>query len=204
MKLAHNEYKEVRGRNFAFVQKLENMPEDWEEIVKSKLVPIAYVVHDKDVYTSKPEIIGEHAKHATEVNEGRVGEAVPTHVHFFVYFNGKRTAGGVVSMFSELNIKYAERIECKNAYLAYMLHLRQEDKHRYDYDEMKIVNGLKVNFADLSEVDFGDVLKFANEYNIVKFSELVNAAMRKEPAIFRYVTSHYALVCAYFADMREG
>lgn len=202
--MSHNEYKELRGRNFAFVQKVENLPENWRDIIEDKLIPMAYIVHDKDVHTAKPELIGKHAANAVIVNEDLIGQPVDPHVHFFAYFNGKRTASGVVSMFSELNIGYAERIECKNAYLAYMLHLRQEDKHRYEYDELKIINGLKVNFADLSDVDFGDVLEFAEEYGITRFSELIKATRRKDPPLFRYVYGHYALVCAYFADEREG
>lgn len=193
--MAHNEYKEARGRNFAFVQKEESLPKDWQEIAAGKLLPMAYVIHNKDVYTEKDE---------QKSPEHKAGMPVPAHVHFFVYFNGKRTASGVVEMFSEFNIAYAEKIECKNAYLAYMLHLRQEDKHRYDYADMHILNGLKVNFADLSDIDFSDVLTFAEEYSITRFSELVKASRKIDPPIFRYVTSHYALVCSYFADEREG
>ena len=127
--MAKNEYKEERGRNFAFVQLVENLPEDWREIVADKLLPMAYVVHDKDLYNEKDELANpEHV----------AGTKKKPHVHFFVYFSGKRTASGVVGMFSELGIAYAQKIECKNAYLAYMLHLRQQGKHRYDYDEMVI------------------------------------------------------------------
>lgn len=193
--MAHGEYKEGRGRNFAFVQLLENLPEDWQDIAADKLLPMAWVIHDKDVYTEKDELANP---------ENVAGTSKKPHVHFFVYFNGKRTASGVVEMFSEFNIKYVEKIECKNAYLAYMLHLRQEGKHKYPYDAMTIINGLKVNFADLSDVDFSDVLSFAEEYNICRFSELVKATRKKEPPLFRYITGHYALVCAYFADAREG
>lgn len=174
--------QEARGRNFAFVQKVENMPQNWRDIVKAKLIPIAYVLHDKDV--------------------DEMGVAIDPHVHFFVYFAGKRVASGVVEMFSELNIGYAEKIECKNAYLAYMLHINEENKHRYSYDEMVILNGLKVNFADLNNVDFGDVLEFAEQYCITRFSELVKATKKYDPPLFRYVTGHYALVCAYFSDER--
>lgn len=176
--------KEPRGRNFAMVQKIENLPVDWREILKGKLIPCCYVVHDKDV--------------------DEEGMPIDPHVHIFVYFAGKRAASGVVAMFSELNVGYAEKIECKNAYLAYMLHIEQKGKHRYDYDEMIVLNGLKVNFADLTSVDFGDVMKFIDEYNICRFSELLKAARYKEPPIFRYVTGHYGLVCAYFTDEREG
>ena len=174
--LAHGEYREPRGRNFAFVQKVENLPEDWQKVAADKLLPMAWVLHDEDRYTEKDQ---------EKNQEHKAGELVEPHVHFFVYFNGKRTASGVVDMFSEFNIAYAEKIECKNAYLAYMLHLRQEDKHKYDYEDMHILNGLKVNFADLSDVDFGDVLSFAEEYGITRFSELVKATRSKEPsAIF--------------------
>ena len=194
--MAHGELKEgnVRGRNFAFVQLLENLPEDWEKKAELKLLPMAWVVHDKDRYTEEDEENDPKCK---------AGSLKKPHVHFFVYFNGKRTANGVVMLFSDFNISYVERIECKNAYLAYMLHLRQEDKHVYDYDEMVIKNGLKVNFADLANVDFGDVLEFADKFGITRFSELVKATKRHDPPLFRYVTGHYALVVAYFADCRD-
>lgn len=195
--MAHGEYKEGRGRNFAMVQKLENLPEDWRERLEELGLPIAYVVHDKDVYTERED------RRDLARGDCKPGDKVPAHVHIFVYFSGKRTASGVAQMFSEFGIKYAEKVECKNAYLAYMLHLRQEGKHRYDYSEMVLLNGIKVNFADLSDIDFSDVLAFAEEYNITRFSELVQASRRKDPPIFRYVTSHYALVCAFFADVRE-
>lgn len=182
--MAHGEYKEPRGRNFAWVQKLENLPDNWEEKLKDMLLPVAWIVHRYDVHED--------------------GTPVEPHVHVFVYFNGKRTASGVVQMFSWANIGYCEKIECKNAYLAYMLHIGKEDKYRYEYEELKIANGLKVNYADLADVDFGDVLDFANEYGIVRFSELVRATKAKEPPLFRYVCSHYALVCAYFGDVRDA
>ena len=93
--MAHGEYKEARGRNFAFVQLLENLPEDWEEIAADKLLPMAFVIHDKDVYTEKEQ--QQNPEHVQ-------GEPKKAHVHFFVYFNGKRTASGVVEMFSEFGI----------------------------------------------------------------------------------------------------
>lgn len=199
MTLAHNEYKEDRGRNFAFVQKLKNLPDNWEQIIKDKCIPMAYIIHDKDVLLQrekdeKPEVY----------KDKEVGQLKDPHVHFFAYFNGKRAPSGVVKMFSELNIGWAELVVAKNGKLAYFLHIGCDDKYLYPYDDLKIINGLKVDFAALNNVDFGDVLDFANEYNITRFHELVNATKRKDPPLFRYVTGHYALVCAYFADVREG
>lgn len=196
--MAHGELKSPRGRNFAMVQRLDNMPDDWRDRLEELGLPIAYVVHDKDVYGERDD------KRDLDRGEASPGSPVPAHVHIFVYFSGKRTVSGVVEMFSDFNVKYAQKIECKNAYLAYMLHLRQEGKHTYGYDEMVILNGLKVNFADLSDIDFNDVIDFADEYGITRFGELVRATKAKEPALFRYVTSHYALTCAFFADEREG
>ena len=128
--MAKNEYKEDRGRNFVFVQKVENLPKDWEKIIEDKCIPMAYILHDKDTYTqweidNKPELAGKVA-----------GELKDPHVHFFAYFNGKRTPSGVVKLFSELNIGWCELVVCKNAKLAYFLHLRQEEKYTYPYDAL--------------------------------------------------------------------
>lgn len=192
--MARNEYVEVRGRNFAFVQLVENMPENWQHIVESKMLPVAYIIHDKDVYTEEDE-----AKDPEHV----AGTPKKPHVHFFVYFNGKRTPSGVVNLFWELGILYAERVECKNAYLAYMLHLRQEGKHRYGYDELVVLNGLKVNFADLNNTTFADVMEFADEYHVYSFARLCVLAKEIDPPIFRYVTAHHALVLSYFASREQ-
>ena len=197
--MARNEYIEDRGRNFAFVQKLENLPENWEQIIKDKCIPMAYIVHDKDVLLQR-----EKDDKPDVYKDREVGELKDIHVHFFAYFNGKRTPSGVVKMFSELNIGWAELVVSKNGKLAYFLHIGSDDKYKYPYDDLKIINGLKVDFAALNNVDFADVLDFADEYNICRFSELVKATKRKDPPLFRYITGHYALVCAYFADVREG
>ena len=93
--MAHGEYREPRGRNFAFVQKVENLPEDWQKVAADKLLPMAWVLHNEDRYTEKDQ---------EKNQEHKAGELVEPHVHFFVYFNGKRTASGVVDMFSEFNI----------------------------------------------------------------------------------------------------
>lgn len=194
--MAHGVLKDgnVIGRNFAFVQLIENLPEDWEKIAENLLLPICWIIHDKDRYTEDDE---------KKNPEHKAGTLKKPHVHFFVYFSGKRTVNGVIMLFSKLNISYVERIECKNAYLAYMLHLRQEDKHTYEYSELVIKNGLKVNFADLANVDMADVLDFIDRFGVTRFSELVQATKRHDPPLFRYVTGHYGLVCAYFADLRE-
>ena len=196
--MSKNEYSDERGRNFSFVQKLENLPEDWERIIHEKCVPMAYIVHDKDTYTqyeidNNPALAGKIA-----------GELKDAHVHFFVYFNGKRTIGGVVKMFSELNIGYAELVVSKNGKLAYFLHIGCEDKYQYPYEDLKVIHGLKVDYAALNNVNFADVLDFAHEHGIRKFSALVQATKRTDPPLFKYVCGHYALVCAYFAGVREG
>ena len=192
--MAKNEYKEERGRNFRFVQLVENLPPDWEKVVKNKLLPMAYVVHDKDYYSEDEEKEGK----------GIAGQPKKPHVHFFVYFNGKRTPSGVAKLFNDLGVSYVERVDYKNGALAYMLHIGWPEKHLYNYDEFKIVNGLKVNFADLTDTDFGDVMEFAESYDIRRFSELCKISKKVDPPIFRYVSSHYALVCAYFSDERAA
>lgn len=199
MKLPKKYDSDERGRNFAFVQMLKNLPENWEQIVKDKCIPMAYIVHDKDVLLQR-----EKDEKPAVYSGKEVGQLKDPHVHFFAYFNGKRAPSGVVKMFSELNIGWAELVVSKNGKLAYFLHIGSDDKYKYPYDDLKIINGLKVDFAALNNVDFGDVLDYADEYNITRFNELVRATKRNDPPLFRYITSHYALVCAYFADVREG
>lgn len=186
------------GRNFAFVQKVENLPEDWEVSLKEMGVPMAYILHDKDVYTLR-----DFKEKPEEMEGKKIGEKKPDHVHFFAYFPGKRTINGVLKMFAWLNIKWVELVVTKNGKLAYFLHYGSEDKYVYRFEELHVINGLKVKPAELANLTFEDVLNFVDTYNVTKFSELVRATKVKDKVLFNYVTGHYALCCAYFADVRE-
>lgn len=188
-----------RGRNFAFVQKVENLPENWETLVAEKCIPMAYIVHDRDVYTQR-----DFDEKGEALAGKKVGDMKDSHVHFFAYFSGKKTCGGVIKLFEDLGIKHVEVVVSKNAKLAYFLHIGCDDKYLYDYDDLKRINGIKVDYAALNNVDFGDVLRFIREYNISQFYELIHCSEKKDPPIFKYVCGHYALCCAYFSDRREA
>ena len=110
---------------------------------------------------------------------------------------------GVLKLFSWLNIGWVELVVNKNAKLGYFLHWTAKDKAQYLWEDLHVINGLKVNPADLADVTFEDVMQFVDEYNITKFKELVKATRSRNKPLFRYVTGHYALVSAYLYDGDE-
>ena len=193
----HGEYASERRRYWWFVQKVCNLPENWEQLFCDLLVPGAYILHDKDYYT---------ADDVKRMHDKIQGELKDAHVHFLQYFPGKRTYSGVLALNNGLgfNLGKVEPVPHKDGALAYMLHLNRPEKHLYGFDELKIVNGLKVNFADLAEVDFADVMDYCEGHSITRLGQLLKATERTEPPLFRYICGHFSLVAAFLGDERDA
>lgn len=158
-----------RYRSFAFVQLLENLPDNWNQQFQDMLCESCYIVHDQD-------------------------EAKP-HVHFFLYFQGKRSPNAVLKDIpEEFGIKHLERVRSKLAYIRYMLHWGYEDKFRYDWEDLKILGGLKVNVSDLASVDLSTVLTCLQEHEFSNFYEFVMYCNDHRPELLRFTQTHFQLI----------
>lgn len=163
-----------RFRSFAFVQKVSALPDDWQERFASMMVESAYIVHDRDTGTDP-------------------------HVHFFLYYQGKRSVSGVLADIPDsFGIPHVEVIRSKNGYLRYVLHWNPEDvaegKHRYEWAELHILGGLKVNASDLAQVDLDSVLEVLDEYDPPSFYDFTRFCKDHRPELLRYIQAHFQLV----------
>lgn len=166
--------KQKRYRTFSFVQKLENLPETWEQDFQDMICESCYILHDKD-------------------------PGVNPHVHFLLYFQGKKSINGVLETIPEsFNVKYIEAIASKTAYIRYMLHWndkdREDGKHRYEWNELKLLGGMKVNAADVGGVTLETAIDAIFELQPASLADFIIKCKETRPELLRYTQAHYQLM----------
>lgn len=166
--------KQKRSRTFAFVQKIGNLPDTWEQDFQDMVCESCYIIHDKDPGTDP-------------------------HVHFVLYFQGKKSINGVLESIPEtFNVHYIEAIASKTAYIRYILHWNDKDikdgKHRYDWNELKVLGGLKVNPADIAAVTLEDAIEAIFELAPASLADFILKCKQSRPELLRYTQTHYQLV----------
>lgn len=161
--------KQKRYRSFAFVQLIDNLPENWKEQFRDMLCESCFIVHDKD-----------------EAKE---------HVHFFIYFQGKRSINGVLDMIpDDFKVLHVEPVRSKLAYIRYMLHWGYPEKHRYNYEDLEVLGGLKINVSDLADVDLVTVIDCLQDHNFTSLFEFLLFCKDKRPELLRFTQTHFQLI----------
>lgn len=166
--------KQKRYRTFAFVQKVENLPESWEQDFQDMKCESCYIVHDKD-------------------------EGVDPHVHFVLYFQGKKSINGVLDTVPpSFGVGYLEAIASKIGYIRYILHWNEKDleagKHRYEWKELKLLGGMKVNAADVGGVTLDTAIDAILELQPSSLADFVLMCKERRPEVLRYTQTHYQLL----------
>lgn len=133
-----------------------------------------YIVHDKDPGTEP-------------------------HVHFLLYFQGKKSINGVLeSIPPSFKVLYIEAIASKTAYIRYMLHWNEKDqedgKHRYEWNELKLLGGLKLNAADVGGVTLETAIDAITELQPASLADFIFKCKKTRPELLRYTQAHYQLV----------
>lgn len=166
--------KQKRYRTFAFVQKIENLPETWEQDFQDMICESCYIVHDQD-------------------------EGTKPHVHFLLYFQGKKSIDGVLESIPEtFKVGYIEAIASKTAYIRYMLHWnernQEEGKHRYEWKELKLLGGMRVNAADVGGVTLDNAIDAIQELQPASLYDFILLCKQSRPELLRYTQTHYQLL----------
>lgn len=134
------ERNETRGRNFTLVLYPEDLPDNWEEIVKSVKAKSLYILHDKD--------------------ENADGEPKKPHVHWLIMFDGYKSLaqvrGLMVSLFGEnedgaipgvATVNKHCLVHDRGAMVRYLVHMDNPEKYQYAVDDIKALGG-----ADIMEL----------------------------------------------------
>lgn len=147
-----------RYRNWLFITYPESLPEDWKEIIETRIQAPFYVspLHDKD---KKSPI--EYKK---------------PHYHNLVCFKGNKTSKQVNDIIAPLNGTIAIPCEDIGGSLRYLCHLSSPDKAQYNVNDVLCFNG-----ADYMEGIFTisdekrikrEIKDFIIEHQIYYYSDL--------------------------------
>lgn len=142
-------------RNFAFELWKESLPEDWKTLLGKTGLPIAYIWHDRDVYTEEDY---QRALEKVEAGERepfdwKPGDIKKEHAHVLVHGGSKDSPKSVKRMLEilgPLGVKHVEVLDDYKAYARYMIHQGWPDKAQYSPAEIVKMNGIK--FPDLEEL----------------------------------------------------
>lgn len=112
-----------RSSNWLFCMYPESMPDDWRDIIESKMVSCCISpLHDQDVNPT--------------------GEPKKPHYHVLIKFDTLKSESQVVSLLTE-KLNATKPIICHSVRGAvrYFSHMDNPEKHQYDPNDMQVING---------------------------------------------------------------
>ncbi len=108
-----------RSRNWWFVQRIDNLPENWESQLIELAIPCCYVVHDMD------------RKPLDDNDQSGVYVPVAPHVHCILAFSGQLRAQSVLDRLPDsFGVKYVEPVGEKVGACTYLLHRHRTERER--------------------------------------------------------------------------
>lgn len=151
-----------RTTSWTFTCYPESMPDDWEERMRSLHVPLAYILHDKDKANGLP---------------------VKPHVHVLVKYESVKAREQVLGDFEFTGVRFVEQVRSFNAMTRYLCHLDDDDKHRYDPEDVTACSGLSLDFSRHISPDeqldaLQEMTEFCEDNDIREYSDLWNYAAR--------------------------
>ena len=134
-----------RLSNFAFVQLLENLPENYAEIIDSWHVQAWSIEHEPDTETGKP------------------------HVHCVVHLESQIALSTALDMVAVFGVRHVEIVRSLRAYCRYLLHMDNPEKKQYKLLDLHLYAGAGVDFADDPQ---GKMLGFFDLYQYLHDKEI--------------------------------
>lgn len=162
------ERKLEKLRNFAFILYPDSAKENWQQVLANLGQPVFWILHDKDFEVDK--------------GTGEIKEKKP-HYHVMIMFENQRlvTAVTKVAKFCGSN-ECIKKIKSKKAYARYLCHLDHPNKHRYNPEEVRSLNGADYNrtacTANEIEQRFDDklaeIINFCKENKVFVYCYLID------------------------------
>lgn len=178
-----------KARSWWFVQRIDNLPDDWEEQLHQLLIPGCYIVHDRDT--------------KIDVETGEVVDVAP-HVHCMLSFTSSTLPDTVLGYLPEsFGVKLVKPVPNRVGAYRYMMHYGYDDKHQYGADQVRHMNGFKISMSDVYNVDFTDVYQIIEQYQIDNFAVLVSYCAEFFPAYMNYIAGHVNLVKSYISERNK-
>lgn len=177
---------EVKSRCWWFVQKVDNLPEDWRDQLADLMIPGAFIVHDR----------------CFKIDE-ETGETVPKdpHIHCILEFGNAVRAQTVLNAVPDsFGVLFCKPVPNKVGAYRYLMHRGWPDKVQYRLDEITDMAGFHVNVSDVMGVGFVDIFTFITENQVTNFSALMTLLVHDFPEYLDYVSAHVNLVKSFITD----
>lgn len=183
--------KVVKARNWRFVIYPDSLPENWQDIIRDTLLPIAISpLHDKDVTAE--------------------GELKKPHYHGILCYGNTTPKTKIQSILKPLNgpqeIKTADKL--KMAY-RYFVHADDPDKAQYDFKDILHFNGFCLeDYVELSRSEemalVREIVTYVRDNNIYDYSDLLEICFDQGlDQYFDFAYSHTIFFTGYIRSRRE-
>lgn len=182
--------KNVKKRNWSFLVYPESAPSDWVDVLRNAQVPACISpLHDKDVFET--------------------GEVKKAHYHVLVCFPGPTTYNNVSQLCESLHTQHPEPVGSIRALYEYMWHKNDPDKAQYDPDEIKAINGFRIDdYATLTKKEIQalklDIMDYIQSHGMTEYCDLLDGLVRDELLQeFDFATNHTILFDKYLTSRRN-
>jgi hypothetical protein len=165
---------DTRKRNWVFVVYPDSAPENWQDILRSELVP-GYIspLHDADV---NPD-----------------GQNKKPHWHVILTFKGNKSYEQVKEITDSLNATVPQVCKDVRAYARYLCHLDNPEKTQYEVADVVSLGGAdyleKIKCAADTDSAVSEMMDWCIEQGCFSFFRLSNYARKNRQDWFRVMTS---------------
>lgn len=169
-----------KKRNFAFLLYPESASPNWKQILINLKQHVFYIYHDKDIILE-------------------TGEVKKPHYHIMIMYNSPRSSATVSKIAMTCgNNGYLEKIESKNKYMRYLIHLDNPEKYQYGFEDVislggadyikEIRTGLETNNDKLKVIS--EMISFCNDNNIEVYADFLNYCVKHRMDWLKVLTSY--------------
>ena len=157
--------KNVSSRTWATIVYQESCSENWLDNLEQLKIP-CYVspLHDKDIAED--------------------GSQKKPHWHVMLMFQGQKNRKNIFELVQTFQGVGAEKVEHKESYLKYLIHLNSKNKFLYDSKDVICLNGAldyTIAISENTESRYeltSQMIEFCDEYSICYFADLVDYARK--------------------------
>ena len=182
-----------RSSKWAFIVYPDSAPENWQEILKSLLVPCAVSpLHDKDLNPT--------------------GDEKKPHWHVFIEFDSLKSYEQAKEITDLFNGTIPQIIKSPIGMVRYFIHKDNPEKHQYNWSDITVYNGFDLERYDSyteSEIDhfIADILLFIDSVPIYEYADLLSYVADAKNGHFedwyRIVRKNTVLFNGYISSRRN-
>jgi len=151
--------KEGKERYWAFIMYEDSRPENWREILEETMLPIAI-----------------SPRHDLDIKDEETGEIKKPHYHVIVCFNGPTTYKRAMEIAGSVGANTVKRILSVKGMYDYFTHKWNENKAKYNEEEIIHINGFNVLEYGLTNREIErmkrQIVRIIKERNIKEYCKL--------------------------------